>query len=458
MLWRPLWAWRWPYAVLPLLLLFAAGCSAPLTSAGRTATPGTATPTRTVVAPTPTPTITTTEFPPIAGGAASLVVASDGNLWFETKGAIARMTPSGAITRFAVFPDARGLTIGPDHNLWFFQGVGTVSAAITRMSLSGAMQHFPLPQSLSYGYQLDVSGLTAAPDGALWVDAQGSVVFNSPTGGSATGTAPTRIARISTSGAIQVFTAPWSGQCALVGQCLVAGPDGNLWFAFNQQSYTSNPTTHMVDVSASHGFIGRLSPAGVFAKFSLSNPAATVSALTAGHDGALWFLASQPSAGVSQGFGRITPDGTMHIFPIDSSSGATPSALLAGSDGNMWFTDSPGVDGSPGRVTPSGDIQVFDLPPGHITAIHLDFEENPSAMVLGPDGAIWFTQRLRHAIERVTPDGQIEQFELPQTEYPIDYLSELVTGPGNAIWYVHNPYSKDMNSSPGSIIGRIAFG
>ncbi|MCC5952625.1 MAG: S-layer homology domain-containing protein [Acidimicrobiia bacterium] len=102
-----------------------------------------------------------------------ILAGPDDALWFRTEGffqgcfpscpppGVGRITTDGEITVFTGhgLGEARGLTVGPDENLWF---TTTGSESIGRLTPSGAVA--------SYQNDLIVSpyGLTAAPDGNLW--------------------------------------------------------------------------------------------------------------------------------------------------------------------------------------------------------------------------------------------------------------------------------------------------
>lgn len=96
-----------------------------------------------------------------------LTSGPDGNVWFAegctAGGAIGRITPSGAITEFAV-PTANAwpqdITTGPDGALWFTEQAGN---KIGRVTVDGLFTEFPLPGAGSY-----LQGITAGPDGAIW--------------------------------------------------------------------------------------------------------------------------------------------------------------------------------------------------------------------------------------------------------------------------------------------------
>src|SRR5574337_345951 len=96
-------------------------------------------------------------------------------------------------------------------------------------------------------------GITAGPDGALWV----------------TEFAGNKIGRITTAGPITEFSIP-TASSQPVG--ITAGPDGALWFT----EFAGNK-------------IGRITTAGTITEFSLSTGGSEPLGITAGPDGALWF-------------------------------------------------------------------------------------------------------------------------------------------------------------------------
>jgi streptogramin lyase len=96
---------------------------------------------------------------------------------------------------------------------------------------------------------------------------------------------------------------------------IVAGPDGNLWFA----EETGNN-------------IGRITPAGVITEFPVPTSASQPQGITAGSDGNLWFTES-----VGNNIGRITPAGVITEFAVPAAG--EPIGITAGADGNLWFTE-----------------------------------------------------------------------------------------------------------------------
>ncbi len=103
---------------------------------------------------------------------------------------------------------------------------------------------------------------------------------------------------------------------------IVAGPDGNLWFA----EYLGQA-------------VSRITPVGVFTKFTLPGYVSGPWAVGAGPDGNMWFTEL-----LQNKVARITPTGILTEFPLPcadpplclSSSGA--SGIVTGPDGNLWIS------------------------------------------------------------------------------------------------------------------------
>ncbi len=126
------------------------------------------------------------------------------------------MATSGQITEFHI-PTAnsqpRGITAGPDGNLWFteFQGTNVVNN-IGRITTKGQITEFPLPTHCESPLGCEPFGITAGPDGNLWfTESQGN-----------------KIGRITPAGVVTgEFLIPTGGS---EPEGITAGPDGNLWF------------------------------------------------------------------------------------------------------------------------------------------------------------------------------------------------------------------------------------
>jgi virginiamycin B lyase len=143
--------------------------------------------------------------------------------------------------------------------------------------------------------------------------------------------------------------------------------------------------------------------------------------ITLGPDGNLWFAETS-----SRAIGRITPQGTVHEFPLPPSASGTKD-VAASTDGSLWFTLWHGV----GRIAMDGNVQTFSLPDGY----------QSNHIVEGADGAMWFTKSRARLLGRNTASGYIGRITASGTisEIPIEhkgsYPDAIVTGPDKAIWF-----------------------
>ncbi|HEY6842939.1 MAG TPA: hypothetical protein VI391_02140, partial [Thermoanaerobaculia bacterium] len=147
---------------------------------------------------------------------------------------------------------------------------------------------------------------------------------------------------------------------------MVAGPDGNTWFA----DFKGNT-------------VGRLTPGGTVTTFPLPQANSVVDTITAGLDGNLWFT---EEAGR---IGRITPSGVITEFSIGNAM--IPTALIvSGSDGALYFLDqvNPATTVKLGRITTAGVITTYDL----------GSRDTIVAMLTGPDGNIWLYDVTKNAM------------------------------------------------------------
>jgi len=127
---------------------------------------------------------------------------------------------------------------------------------------------------------------------------------------------------------------------------------------------------------------GATPPVGTVDTFPLAPDLTHARALTAGPDGNTWFVSP-----VNAAIGRITPTGVVTTFTHPELH--EPFDIVAGPDGNLWFVDryvtydevSGWTNGWIGRITPAGVITVFR----HAEVVQ------PSSIVAGPDGQLWYT-------------------------------------------------------------------
>jgi virginiamycin B lyase len=150
----------------------------------------------------------------------SIAFDHSGNVWFGCGigDAVGRLTVrTGAIKMFhdRRINDARGITLGPDHNLWF---TSWTNNRIGRITPHGKITVFA-------GSGIDAPNqITAGADGNLW--------FTSLTNN--------RIGKITVGGKITSFDG--SAQGVNGSNQITTGPDGNLWFTTNDRIGRITPT------------------------------------------------------------------------------------------------------------------------------------------------------------------------------------------------------------------------
>ena len=156
--------------------------------------------------------------------------------------------------------------------------------------------------------------------------------------------------------------------------------------------------------------------------------------ITTGPDGTLWVTTvgagvdpypadSSPTPGIL----RVTPSGQVTAFALPPNS--PPYAITSGPDGNLWFmvSDSSG-NNEIGRITPEGQITEYPVPTGGIPV---------DEITAGPDGNLWFSEAgplgntAPGKIGRITPDGHFSEFALPTGIT----VGAMTSGPENSLWF-----------------------
>ncbi len=299
----------------------------------------------------------------------------DGALWFteDEQSDVGRITMAGAISAIPVTyggPD-RTISSGPDGNLWvsgadYSNNVDI--ALVDRLTPGGRETVFRLPPKHNL-----VNAMTVGPDGALWFTDAGDPL--------------TRISRITPQGRLSAYRIgrPTNG--------ITVGPDGALWATISND---------FIDPG-----IVRLTPRGSIRVFPLPDTfSADADEITRGPDGALWF-----ADGGSNSIGRLTVAGQVAQFVLPYRK-SLPRSITVGPDGALWFTESgsdqvnaANVVTRIGRLTTRGRLSEYALP---------FICSEPTSIVAGPDGALWFTETLRDCIGRITTAGRIREYKIPK--------------------------------------------
>ena len=306
---------------------------------------------------------------PAGEGANAMASGPDGNMWFtnNANNSIGRITPSGAVTYFAVpttsasastgGPGLFSIAAGPDGNMWFTEFFENLVGKITP---AGVITTYPVPTANAMPM-----GITAGPDGNIWY------ILDDASG----------IGRITPAGVITEFPIPTPGAtgpatitsdngCLMCGFEITAGPLESVWFTI--------PAANRV---------GRITMAGVVTTMPVTTapPASTtgtnpsIGAITAGDDGNLWI--TQNSDGKVT---RLTTAGVATAFALPSAN-AQPSSITPGPDGSLWI----------GNGTGNALIQ-FVVPGVKSTPVITQFTiptagAMPTSVAMGADGSAWFT-------------------------------------------------------------------
>jgi hypothetical protein len=140
-------------------------------------------------------------------------------------------------------------------------------------------------------------------------------------------------------------------------------------------------------------------PKGSVAYYDLppKTPFSLLENIATGGDGNLWF------ADYNVGVGKITTAGKLTLYPVATHD--VTSFISGGSDGNVWFSTQTRI----GRITPAGQITQFDLPSKYA---------QPGQIAAGPDGNLWFPDNsggtcVPNKIARITTRGEVGEFALP---------------------------------------------
>ncbi len=247
----------------------------------------------------------------------ALVRAPGGDLWGTDKGgnSIWQLTRGGELRRHPI-PTATGrqgpggsgpsdITVGSDGSVWF---VETEADQVGRITPDGTIAEVPLFSSAD-GF-IRPSTITASPDGSVWVSAP----------------LARRVARVDGRTLTVTQFPVATGGGTVDAQSVAADVDGGVWFERSAGSAMDNRPPMPA--------LGRMDRAGKITYHPLPGGGPRwPGSLTAGPDGAIWFL-----DGPAKTIGRMALDGIVTEFPLayPDVSGPTTEPLAAGSNA-LWF-------------------------------------------------------------------------------------------------------------------------
>jgi streptogramin lyase len=197
---------------------------------------------------------------------------------------------------------------------------------------------------------VDPRCLAAAPDGTLWALDSAN---------------PFSLIEVPPAGRPRLFSLPGALPSLPTSQCLVVGTDGNIWFA----DPTAQPTTTQAPFAA----IARFDPSTHrTAFFRVPGTAADPQVLASG-DGVVVFLDQKLNR-----IGEVDPNGTISELPQDGL--LTLNDVLPVASGDLWVSGTDAVGPVLLELAPSGKV-----------IHHVVASPGTVALVLGPDGHVWFS-------------------------------------------------------------------
>ena len=191
--------------------------------------------------------------------------------------------------------------------------------------------------------------------------------------------------------------------------------------------------------------------------FPIPTPNSGPRQITLAADGNMWFTESNANQ-----IARLNADGTITEFVVPSAF-ASPEHIAAASNaaadedgegdasgkGALWFTEPSGFPDGIGRATTKGKFKEFGLcdpPPRGCSSIV------PQGIAVAPDGNVWFTEQVRSAIVKLTPQGKF-------TFYPTPTLGAnpngITVGPDGALWFAEFNANQIGRIDPFDPLGRI---
>lgn len=281
----------------------------------------------------------------------NLVLGGDGNFYypawnpkFQQHSAIVQFSPQRTVRSYPI-PRNRILhnaeiiptdvALGLDGNIWF----GTYDCMIGSVTPAGDFHEFVLNAN---GLCSTTVGSSSKNTGLWFTQALGGV--NNYAG------------YLSSNGTVTRFPVTDTGTVG-PGQ-IVAGPDGNFWFADGDR-------------------IGKVTPKGAVSYYN-TDPSMETTSIIVGPDKNLWYSGNSANEQV----GTMSTAGKVIA---EYAPGGQIFFLTAGSDGNVWGSNSPTAGLL--RINPSGALKIFFIPPKQFPH---GGGATPRGVAAGPDSNIWF--------------------------------------------------------------------
>jgi virginiamycin B lyase len=163
----------------------------------------------------------------------------------------------------------------------------------------------------------------------------------------------------------------------------------------------------------------------VLTEYTLAKSGGKPTWVAAATDGSVWF--SDPA---TTSVARLEPSGAVTRYPLPE--GRTPGSLVVARDGSVWVaTVGPAI----AHLTKSGRLVGYAVPTTQGNPMGGVPDTAPAALTAGPDGAIWFLEMGADKVGRITADGKITEYPLPERERMHANPEGMAVGSDGAIWF-----------------------
>ena len=117
---------------------------------------------------------------------------------------------------------------------------------------------------------------------------------------------------------------------------------------------------------------------------------------------------------------------TIREIPIPTPF-SNPTTIGAGPDGRVFFTERLG--NKVGAIAPDGTLTEYPIPTANA---------QPGGIVTGPDGLLYFTEQVAGKIARMNPDGTgFVDFPTLTASSPTSITADTTSTDGG-VWFIHS--------------------
>jgi virginiamycin B lyase len=279
--------------------------------------------------------------------------------------------------------DPEGITVASNNQIWFTEQEANKIAAFNPAGKTKHEFTITTPQS-------GAIGIVQGSDGAFW--------FTESNVG--------QIGRVTSKGVVTEYALGTSSSVPLQ---IALGSDGNVWF------------TELVA-----GLIGTIDrKTKAVTEYAIPTSSAFPVGICSGPDGNLWFVEQGVNSVGDYNIGTVTTAGVFTEYDIGANAGVF---ITSGPDGNIWYTELG-----------TGNVAKFDVTAHTVTEYATPSGGGLQGITTGPDGNLWFTESDAANVARITTDGVITEYALPNAISP----ASIAAGTGCDVEpyvYVTEPY------------------